>query len=177
MKWRVHGRRAVYKSSWVELWLENVEITDGTRIEHHVIRFPRPSVTSVVVKDQKVLLLWRHRFITDTWGWEVPAGWADPGEDNVSAISREIEEETGWRPGKLKELVAYNALSGISSMRFTTYLATEPHHVGPPRDINEAERILWHDLSSIPDMIARGEISDGPSITALSFYMAQVSCA
>ena len=91
MKWRIHGRRAVYKSSWVE----NVEITDGTRIEHHVIRFHRPSVTSVVVKDQKVLLLWRHRFITDTWRWEDPAGWADPGEDNVLAISREIEEETG----------------------------------------------------------------------------------
>ena len=54
-------------------------------------------------------------------------------------------------------------------MRFTTYLATELYHVGPPRDINEAERILWHDLSSIPDLIARGVISDGPVNHSIKF--------
>jgi hypothetical protein len=33
----------------------------------------RPSIV-VMDEDDRVLLLWRHRFITDTWGWEVPAG-------------------------------------------------------------------------------------------------------
>lgn len=27
----------------------------------------------MVIEDQRrVLLLWRHRFITDTWAWEIP---------------------------------------------------------------------------------------------------------
>lgn len=172
MKWRVHGKKAVYKSSWVELWLDEVETPDGERFDHHVLRFPRPSTTAVVVKDDQVLLLWRHRFITDAWGWEVPAGWADPGEETPDAIAREVEEETGWRPKNLSKLLSYNALSGISSMRFHAYLATDAEHIGPPTDTNEAERIAWLPVSDVPRLMASGEISDGPTITALSYYLA-----
>lgn len=58
---------------------------------------PRRSVGTVVVDGNgNTLLIWRHRFITDRWGWEVPAGWAEPGEDLAEAARREIVEETGW---------------------------------------------------------------------------------
>jgi hypothetical protein len=74
-QWRVHGRRALYTSDWVDLWLENVEVPGHGRVEHHVIRAARPSVAVVVTDRQhRVLLLWRHRFITGRWGWEIPAG-------------------------------------------------------------------------------------------------------
>lgn len=101
MKWTVHGRRTLYESDWVNLSLEDVELGDGRRLEHHVIRMPRQSV-AVVVRDDagRVLLLWRHRFITDTWGWEIPAGWADPGETAEEAARREVEEETAGVPAR-----------------------------------------------------------------------------
>ena len=50
--------------------------------------------------DRGVLLLWRHRFITDTWGWEIPAGRIDPGETPEQAAARETLEETGWEPAR-----------------------------------------------------------------------------
>ena len=43
-----------------------------------------------------VLALWRHRFITDTWGWEIPAGRLEAGETAEQAARRETLEETGW---------------------------------------------------------------------------------
>lgn len=105
MKWRVHGRKSIYESPWLELWLEDVEIPGGDRFEHHVVRM-RPTVTAVVFDDaaDRVLLLWRHRFITDVWGWEVPGGWIDRDEAPSEAVRREVQEETGWRPGPVTEL-------------------------------------------------------------------------
>jgi 8-oxo-dGTP pyrophosphatase MutT (NUDIX family) len=101
-------------------------------------------VTAVVTDDDgRVLLLWRHRFITGSWGWEIPAGWADPGEDLETAIRREIEEETGWRPRNVRPMTAYNALSGISDMRFTVYVASGTGHIGPPSDRSESARVEW----------------------------------
>ena len=41
---------------------------------------PRRRASSSRIPRRGVLLLWRHRFTTDTWGWEVPAGRIDPGE-------------------------------------------------------------------------------------------------
>ena len=173
MRWRSHGRRSVYASDWVNVWLDDVEIPGVGRIEHHVLTMPRPSTTAVVTDDDgRFLLLWRHRFITDAWGWEVPAGWADPGEDPPSAIRREIEEETGWRPGKVSELIGYNALSGISTMRFTAFHATECTYIGPPTDASESTRVEWHTADEVIKLITNGQIPDGPSLTALSYYLA-----
>src|SRR3989442_683368 len=75
VRWTVHGERSLYESEWLRLVLVDVEIPDGDRFEHHVIRFPNHAAGTVVRDpDRGVLLLWRHRFITDTWGWEIPAG-------------------------------------------------------------------------------------------------------
>src|SRR5258706_1545987 len=80
MRWTVHGERSVYASPWVGLALVDVEIPDGDRFEHHVVRVPGPAVGAIVTDEALgVLLLWRHRFITDSWGWEIPAGGVDRG--------------------------------------------------------------------------------------------------
>jgi hypothetical protein len=59
-------------------------------LEHRPVRIP-PGAGCVTVKDGRVLLLWRHRFITDTCGWGIPVGKIDPGEDPAHAAARETE--------------------------------------------------------------------------------------
>ena len=90
------------------------------RFEHHVVRVPRPAVGCVVHDpDRGVLLLWRHRFITDTWGWEIPAGGVDEGESPEAAAARETLEETGWRPGPLAPLMlTYHPSNGLTNQVF-----------------------------------------------------------
>ena len=74
MRWTVHGERAVYESPWMSVLLADIEIPGGKRFEHHLVRFPRPASAAVVHdRERGVLLLWRHRFITDRWGWEIPS--------------------------------------------------------------------------------------------------------
>jgi hypothetical protein len=94
-RWRVHGERQIYGSRWVEVSLVDVELPDGERFEHHVVRLP--SAVAVVVLDdaEQVRVTWRHRFICDRWGWELPSDLVDPGEDAAETAAREVEEETG----------------------------------------------------------------------------------
>jgi 8-oxo-dGTP pyrophosphatase MutT (NUDIX family) len=172
MRWITHGRRPVYRSEWVELWLDDVEIPGERRFEHHVLRFPRGGVGTVVVNDRdETLLLWRHRFITDTWGWEIPAGWTDPGEEPADAARREVEEETGYRPTTIEPLLDYNPMNGISAHRFRTFLCTAADHIGPPTDTSESIRVEWVPLADVPRLAADGHLKDGPSITGLSYYL------
>src|SRR5260221_468540 len=119
-----------------------------------------------------VVLRWGHGFITDSWGGEVPAGWADPGEDPAAAVMREIEEETGYRPALVRPMTGYNALSGISDMRFTAFVASGAERVGPPADHGESSRVEWVQLAEVPKLAGEGQIQDGPSLTALMYYLA-----
>ena len=64
------------------------------------ITIPLQRVAGAVALDDqdRVLLVWRHRFITKSWGWELPGGIVDSGETSAEAARRETVEETGWRP-------------------------------------------------------------------------------
>ncbi|GHF86760.1 NUDIX hydrolase [Kitasatospora xanthocidica] len=172
MEWETFGRRQVYGSPWVEVWLDDVEVPGLGRIDHHVVRYPKASTTSVVTDDQgRFLLLYRHRFITGRWGWEVPAGWTEPGEDPAVAIAREVEEETGWRPGRVELLTEYDAMAGISDAHFRCFHVTGCTQVGAPEDASESTRVEWLPETEVVKLLVSGEVNDGPSHAALSFFL------
>jgi 8-oxo-dGDP phosphatase len=172
MRWKVHGQQELYASDWVNLELADVELPDGRRLVHHVLRMPRQSAVTAVVDRGRVLLLWRHRFITDRWGWELPAGWVDPGEVPAAAARREVLEETGWRPGPVSLLCSYSSDHGISDARFHLFRADGATDEGPPTDPTEAARIEWIPLSDVRTLAAQGAIDDGATLTALLFLLA-----
>ncbi len=105
MRWKIHGERPIYENSWVNLWLTDVETPDGNRWEHHVVKLRHLAVAAVVNERREVLMMWRHRFITDAWAWELPMGLVEEGETPPEAAAREVLEETGWRPGPIKPLI------------------------------------------------------------------------
>ena len=105
MQWTNLSEQTVYKNRWFDVNLADVELPDGRHLDHFVIRLRPVAVATAVNEANEVLLLWRHRFITDSWGWELPAGVVEDGESVERAAAREMEEESGWRPGPLHHLM------------------------------------------------------------------------
>src|SRR3954452_3141480 len=139
MQWLVHGEQSLYESPWVNLRLVDVEVPEGPRFDHHVVRMPQPAAGTVVFDpDRGVLLLWRHRFITDTWGWELPAGRIDEGETAEQAADRETLEESGWQPGPRAPLSPDEPMNGVCEQFFHLFLADGATHVGEPSDPSES---------------------------------------
>lgn len=165
MRWKVFGHRRVYRSKWVGLYLSDVD-SGEERYEHHLVRVP-PSVGLVVVIDECVLMLWRHRFTTDTWNWEVPGGWVDDGEEAAAAAVREAEEETGWRAHDPEEWGYLQPISGIADAEQRVFLARSATWTGPPAHDFESDEVAWVPLSAVPTMIRRREIVGGVSVAAL----------
>jgi len=168
MLWTVHGRRAIYESPWVCLDLVDVELPDGQRFEQHVVRMARP-VAGAAVRDTagRVLLMWRHRHVTGSWGWEIPTGRVEDGESPEQAAAREVEEETGWRPGPLRLLVASEPSNGSVDTVHYLFSADGAEPVGPPSDRTEADRIEWIPLDEVRSLMRKGEIVSGPTLIAL----------
>jgi len=173
----VHGERPIYRSEWVGLTMVDVEVpaTPGhpaRRFEHHVVRSRGPAAGVVVTDDDAILLLWRHRFITDTWGWEIPAGGVESDERSEDAAAREVLEETGWRPGPLTHLFDVHPVNGAGDYRFDLYRAHGAQHVGDPSDPSESERVEWLPVARLRDEIRAGRVCDGLSLSALLWCLA-----
>ena len=173
MRWIVHSEKPLYNDPWLDIRLADVELPDGRHLEHRLIRTPPGAGAVVTDNHRRVLLLWRHRFITDTWGWEIPVGRAEPGEDPAEAAAREVEEETGWRPGLLRPLLKVEPTPGISTSVHHIYRGHSATRIGAPEDDFESSRINWVPLDTIPSLISAGKISSATTLAALLYTMMQ----
>jgi 8-oxo-dGDP phosphatase len=166
-QWRTFGERAIYESPWVWLGQVDVELPGGERFWHHIVRLHRTAMMVLVDNEERVLMLWRHRFLADRWGWEIPGGLVDDDEEPADAAQRELEEETGYRAGQVRQLITFQPIAGSVDSEHHVFVGREPERVQEPTDASEVARIEWIPLTSVPELIAAGEIWNAGSLVAL----------
>ena len=156
----------------LQLSIASVQLPDGVQFEQYVLRMPKAAMMVVLDEQDRVLMMWRHRFIIDRWLWELPGGYVDPDEDPAATAAREVEEETGWRPRAVEYLTSMQPMIGTADAENLLFLAHGADFIGEPKDINEAERVAWVPLDSIRERMAQGEIIGAASQVGLLHVLA-----
>ncbi|MFK4090086.1 NUDIX domain-containing protein [Kribbella sp. NPDC020789] len=174
MRWRIHEEREVWANPWLSVRRLDVEQPDGRRLDYHAVRLADVAAAVVTDAENRVLMMWRHRFLTDTWAWELPMGIVEAGEAPIEAAAREVEEETGWRPGPLTHLIRSQPGAGIMDAVHHVFRATGATRIGEPTERNESDRIEWIALADVPAMIANGEIVSGITLVGLQQALLQL---
>lgn len=95
-----------------------------------------------------VILVSQYRVPLGRFSLEIPAGLVGDdaggeGEEATAAAARELEEETGYRAGKLEVLGEFYSSPGMISECFTLLKATALHRVGEGGG-TEGENIIVH---------------------------------
>jgi 8-oxo-dGTP pyrophosphatase MutT (NUDIX family) len=172
MRWTVRAERSLYADQWLDLRLADVELPDGRHLEHRLLRMTASAGAVVIDGQQRALLIWRHRFITGLWGWEIPMGRIEEGEVPAQAAAREVEEETGWRPARLRPLAYAQPAAGIMDAAHHIFVAEEATKIGRPADEFESTRVEWVPLREAPALIAKREIVSSSTMAALLYLLA-----
>jgi 8-oxo-dGTP pyrophosphatase MutT (NUDIX family) len=95
----------------------------------------------------------------------------DPGESAAAAAARELLEETGYRASRLELLGTVHPNPAILSNRCSTYLATGLERVGDPTgDGEEQIEVSVVPVSTLPELVARGEITHSLVIAAFHLW-------
>jgi 8-oxo-dGTP pyrophosphatase MutT (NUDIX family) len=171
LQWVVHGERLAYDNPWVRLVLVDVETPNGRRFEHHVVRLGRIAIALVADEDDRILTLWRYRFATDDWGYELLGGIVEEGEEPVVAAAREVEEESGWRPvGEPQHMLTFQPLPGMVDAPIDVFLWRSAEKIGEPTDAEEAARIGWVPANELLDSIQRGGLLGSGTIIPILLY-------
>ncbi|MFG3254930.1 NUDIX domain-containing protein [Streptomyces sp. NPDC048172] len=171
--WKIHGERSLYENRWVNLDLVDVDPPGVERFEHHVVRLQHVSIAAIVDDKDRVLMLWRYRFVPQAFGWELPGGIVDPGEDPMATAAREVEEETGWRPtGPLKRITKFQPMVGMVDSPHEVFIGRGAERIGEPTDAEEAGHVEWVPLSDVRGLMAQGELMGAGTLVGLNYLLA-----
>jgi 8-oxo-dGTP pyrophosphatase MutT (NUDIX family) len=171
MQWKIVSDQPLYRDEWLDIRIADVELPDGRHLAHRWIRTPPGAGVVAIDGRNRVLLIWRHRFITDSWGWEIPIGKIEEYEPPVNAAAREFEEETGWRAEELQHLIDVQPTPGLSNSTHHIYISRKTTRIGEPVDGFESERVDWVPLSDVLNLIENGNIVSGTTIAVLLYVM------
>lgn len=166
-QWTILGERLVDENRHIRLSIADIRLPDGVEFTQYVARMPRCAMTPVLNDNREVLLMYRHRWVIDQWVWELPGGYVDHAEDVAAAATREVEEETGWRPHTMQHLVTYQPAVGTLDHPQEVYLSRGADLTDTRPDINEAETIRWVPLDEAMQMIDRGEIIGAATVVGI----------
>jgi ADP-ribose pyrophosphatase len=160
-------RRPIYDGRVVRLSVDRVRLPNGNVTELELIRHPGAAAALPIDADGSVLLVRQYRYAASDWLLEVPAGKLDPGEAPDTCALREVEEETGVRPGRLEPLGWIFTTPGFTDEKIWLYVA---------RDLVPSRQELQHDevlsvvrmpLAEAVERAASGEIRDAKSVCTI----------
>jgi ADP-ribose pyrophosphatase len=175
--WKQLARKAIYKSDWLSVTLDQVELPDGRVIDNfELMHYPHTAVGIVPVNEKgEILLVRAYRYLEESFQWEVPGGVVEPEENLLIACRRELEEETGYTSGLLTPMLTFYPHKATCDQKFHIYLAQDITKVSDSFQLEEITEIGFHSLDAIKKMIDNAEIDDGMTLVAMQRYMLRCS--
>lgn len=141
----------------------------------------RAAVILAVDAERHVILVEQYRVPLGRACIELPAGLIGDdegaaGEDATSAAARELEEETGYRAGRMEVIGEFWSSPGMVSESYTLLRAHDLVRVGPgggvPGEDITVHRVALDDLPAfIAERRARGDAIDGKMLLVLGPHL------
>jgi len=148
---------------------ERLRLPMGLEASFGWLRHPPTLMVVPRWADGRLLLLRRYRPGVGLRLLEFPAGTLDEGEDPLTTMERELQEETGYAASRWDALGAMLPCPGYSDEVIHLFLARDlrPLPNPPAGDADEDLEVLLMEPAALDAAIASGdEALDGKSITA-----------
>ncbi len=157
----------VYDGKLLHIDRDQVLLPNGRETVLEIVRHPGASAVVPFVTDDEILLVRQFRYATEGYILEAPAGTLDPGEEPEACARREVEEEVGYRPGRLERLGCIYTTPGFTDELIHLWTA---HDLTPARQKLDADEVLSVVRMPFEDALEKvraGEIIDAKTLCAL----------
>lgn len=161
--------KVVYKTKLFDVEKFRVNKLGGTHF--YRIRGPDSVTILPLLDDGRVIMELQYRPAINRYVFELPAGCINKGEKPIRAAARELEEETGYKPGSIRLLFDAYPSPGIRTEFSTIFIATELVKTKTNLDPDERITIKKVRLAELVRMIKKNQITDLKTIATILFYI------
>ena len=164
-------RTLVYKGVIIDFYQDTVKVPNGNVVKWDFIGHKGAAAVVAVNEDGKLLMVRQYRNALDRETLEIPAGALDSADEPTHvAAARELEEETGFKAGKLELLIKLRTTVAFCNEKIDVYLATDLQPSKQNLDDDEFINVELYDIDELLQMIYDCKIEDSKTVAALMAY-------
>jgi ADP-ribose pyrophosphatase len=163
----IERRERIYDGRLIDLDLYDVRLPDGEAARREIIQ--HPGAVGIIALDDsgRVVLVRQYRAAARQFLLEIPAGTLEPDEPPLTCAARELQEEAGYKPGKLEPIGGLYVAPGYTTEYIHLFLATALQPSTLPGDADEFIEVVHLPLADALSQIEDGSIQDGKTISGL----------
>ncbi len=165
------NREKIHKGLAFDVSRVTLADDSGKEIIREVVEHPGSACVIPMLDDKTVLLIEQWRIGAKRALLEIPAGKIDPGEDPLTCAGRELEEETGYKAGKLEHLFTMYPSPGILDEKMHIFVATGLIKGEPNPDEDEVIEPKPMSFRDLRIQLKANNIKDGKTIAALGYLL------
>lgn len=170
-KQKVLESEQVFKGRAVCLRIDTVLLPSGRKTTREIVEHSDCVAVIPVKDDGKLIMVKQHRHATGKELLEIPAGGIEKGEDPVSCVRRELQEEIGFYPEEIKSLGGFYSAPGFCTEYLYLFLAKGLKPSRLVAEDTEEIQVVEVELSEVPHLISSGKICDAKTIAGLLRYI------
>lgn len=159
----------IYQGYAITVRKDTLRLDDGREITRDVVVHPG-AVVVVAVDRGELLFVRQYRHAAGEALLELVAGTREPGEAPAVTAAREIQEEAGFKAGKLTKIGEFYSAPGFCSELLHLYLAEELTPSRLPGDEDEEIEVERYSREEALRMALSGEIRDAKTLAGVLLY-------
>ena len=173
LAWETLDSSVSYSCPGFDVRTETVRLPDGTTTDFDYLSEPQSVAILPFTSDGTVVTIEEWRQAVERINHGLPVGTVEPGDENLEmAARRELLEETGHEATTLDPLVTVEPANGLADSVMHFFVARDCRPSAEQRlDHDESIRVTITDFDSLCTSLIAGEIRDGRTVLALSYYL------
>lgn len=157
----------IFSGRLLHVYRDSVRLPDGKPTIREWIDHPGASAIIPLFEDGTTLLVEQYRYPVRRVMLEIPAGKRDGTEPFVETARRELDEETGWKAGKMDDLGGSFPVIGYSNEVIHFFLASQLEPGEAHAEEDEFLRIHRVPFNDALNLVYDGTIEDMKTIVGL----------
>jgi 8-oxo-dGTP pyrophosphatase MutT (NUDIX family) len=152
--WKTLETRTLVKDRWIHLTAETCQTPEGREIApYYILTYPDWVNIVAITDNDEVLLVRQYRHAAGKTFLELPGGGVEAGDAGPEeAARRELEEETGYRAGRMEFVTTLYPNPASHTNLLHVYLAQGVVPSGPPR-LDAGEEGLTVQLMPVAELV------------------------
>ena len=161
----------IYQGKIINLRQDKVKLPNGRETIREIVEHPGAVVILAITEKKEIVMVRQFRKPAGEILLELPAGKIEAGEDLKNCALRELEEETGYYPRKIKRLITFFSTPGFCNEKLTLFLAEDLEKRNKNEDADEFIEVELIKPNEALKLVQENIVKDAKTIIGILYFV------